>query len=118
MTNPKKAAAMRRAALFACAACGVATLASPVLGHTIDDTSTVRIANIAQPSTPAQHMSVRNRVAAAAEEACGSDSRSLPDYRYAVLHSDCFAQNFETAMQELQYRWDASNKAGGSAGSR
>ena len=48
---------------------------------------------------------MRFKIANAAEAACGSDQRSLPEYRYAVRQSQCFRDSYATAMEQLSSRW-------------
>lgn len=112
MSDTLKAAAFRRATLLACATLGVAA-ATPALADPIDVITSVRVANLTQPSSPAEQASLRNRIASAAEAACGSDTRSLPEYRYAVRQSQCFRDGYASAMAQLNQRWGIS---GGGAG--
>jgi UrcA family protein len=112
MSDILKAAAFRRAAFAVCAALGVAA-ASPALADPIDVITSVRVTDLTPPTSPAEQASLRNRIASAAEAACGSDSRSLAEYRYAVRRSQCFHDGYVSAMEQLNRRWGLS---GGGAG--
>lgn len=110
MSGILKAAAIGRGAVLACALFGVAT---PALADPIDVMTSIRVANLAPPATPAQHAALRQRIAKAAEVACGSDERSLAEYRYAVRQSQCFHDSYSTAMEELNTRWGTATSGGG-----
>lgn len=106
----KFGATFARSAFLTGAVLGAAALATPALADPIDVMTSVRVGDIAQPTTPAEQKVVQFRIANAAEAACGSDMRSLPEYRYAVRQSQCFRDSYATAMAQLSSRW------GGGAG--
>lgn len=101
-----------RPAVLAFATLGVAAMAVPAMADPIDvvdnarnaTVKVVRVADIAQPDSRQGRARVSNRIANAAEFVCGSDSRSLPDYRYAVRNSQCFHASYAAAMQQLDAR--------------
>lgn len=97
----------------ACALFGAAAVATPVLADPIDVITSIRVANLTPPATPAEHAALRQRIARAAEGACGSDERSLPEYRYAVRQSQCFHDSYASAMEQLNTRWGTATAGGG-----
>jgi len=105
----KFGATIARSALLTGAILGMVA-ATPALADPIDVMTSVHVGNITQPTTPEEHSLIQFRIANAAEAACGSDMRSLPEYRYAVRQSQCFRDSYATAMEQLSSRW------GGGAG--
>ncbi|MDO7844695.1 UrcA family protein [Sphingomonas immobilis] len=112
MTNQPKAAAIGRTALFACAAFGAFAVAAPAFADPIDVITAVRVPNVQQPVTDNQRAVLKSRIAMAAEEACGSNDRSLRDFRIAVRKSDCFRESYSQAMNKLEARWGAATGGG------
>lgn len=94
-----------RTAFLTGAIIGAAAIATPAFADPIDVMTAVRVGKITQPITPKEHKAVQVRIANAAEAACGSDERSLPEYRYAVRQSQCFHDSYATAMEQLSSRW-------------
>ncbi|MDF0486947.1 UrcA family protein [Sphingomonas sp. H39-1-10] len=113
MSGTFRTAAIGRGAVFACALFGAAAVATPALADPIDVITSIRVANLTPPATPAEHAALRQRIARAAESACGSDERSLAEYRYAVRQSPCFRESYSTAMEELNTRWGTATAGGG-----
>jgi UrcA family protein len=101
----KFGATFARSALLTGAILGATAVATPAFADPIDVITSVRVGNIVQPTTPEEHAVVRFKIAKAAEAACGSDDRSLPEYRYAVRQSQCFHDSYATAMEQLSSRW-------------
>jgi UrcA family protein len=112
MPTTNRATALRRLAVFVLAA----TVATPAFADPIDvvdNTVVVRIPHLAAPTNAAESARVRARIADAAEAACGSDSRSLRDYRYSVRQSQCFRDSYGSAMAQLRARWGENGTAAG-----
>ncbi|WP_242148096.1 UrcA family protein [Sphingomonas sp. BAUL-RG-20F-R05-02] len=101
----KFGATIARSALLTGAILGAAALTTPAFADPIDVLTTVRVGNLAQPTTPQEQAVVRFKIANAAEAACGSDQRSLSEYRQAVRRSQCFRDSYATAMEQLSSRW-------------
>jgi UrcA family protein len=101
----KFGATIARSALLTGAILGAAALTTPAFADPIDVMTSVRVGNIVEPTTPQEQAVVRFKIANAAEAACGSDQRSLQEYRYAVRQSQCFRDSYATAMEQLSSRW-------------
>ena len=112
MPDTLKGAARGRLAILGFVTLGVAAATVPAMAdpiYVVDNArnatvKVVRVADISQPDSRQGRARLSNRIANAAEFVCGSDSRSLPDYRYAVRNSQCFHDSFAAAMQQLDAR--------------